>query len=517
MQPRLLLWWNLLGGALLLNASAAAQDVSELLRYLPSDANTIAVLRVRELVDSPRGQSEGWAEQHETEFLQGAVTIPPWVDVLVRGSYVRPGTQGGDWTVVVIPLPAEYEMSKLAEREGTEVQEIGERPAVASTRYGGYFVQFGGEGEPRVLGGIAPATRQDAARWVREVGGRGRPQLSEYLSDAAAERSTQIVLAIDLHDMLDPIMVRNRIDSSAVLTRSDPRAALKVDFQSLRGARLTIHTAETTSAEIRLDFGRTLGNEAEHVKPLLIEFLHDAGAELDELEDARVVVQGRSVLLRMPLGDESLRRVMSLVTTPPPPSAPGRQPPVPEPPQPSPSAAQPDLAASRRYFRAVNRIVDDLQRAYGRASSYTRTAHWHITFADRIDRLPTAGVDPALLQYGRDVSNRLRALGASLRGTGVQVNALERSIVYNVQQYPVYPTGFEWWWGGAHTVFGAYTYGRPVAVEVTSNLEEVRRKQAEVVQQSAPERDQIWRMILDDRAATEREMVGKFGSEFQQR
>jgi hypothetical protein len=163
----------------------------------------------------------------------------------------------------------------------------------------------------------------------------------------------------------------------------------------------------------------------------------------------------------------------------------------------------------------VNRNIDDLEKARGRASNYARTAQWHTNFADRIDRLPTAGVDPALVKYASDISGRLRALAASLRGTAVQVNALDRSVVYNVEQHQVYQNGFDWWWGGARTAYGPYTYGQPVETTVTSNLEEVRGKQAEVVQASEPDRTQVWNLILEDRAQLEREMVGKFGADFQ--
>ncbi|MBW8529536.1 hypothetical protein K1T59_24425, partial [Salmonella enterica] len=87
------------------------------------------------------------------------------------------------------------------------------------------------------------------------------------------------------------------------------------------------------------------------------------------------------------------------------------------PPDAQPSGSRIDLAASRRYFNAVNQNVDDLQRAYSRAKNYSRTAQWHVNFAERIDHLPASGVDPALLEYGITVRERLLALAASLRGT----------------------------------------------------------------------------------------------------
>lgn len=503
-------------------SQGAAQDVSGLLPFLPEDSNTIAVLRVRDLVNSPRGQKEGWAEKHETEFLQGAITIPPWVAALVRSSYARPGVPGGDWTAVVIPLPATYQMADLAKREGTEVQEIAGHAAVLSSRHNGYFVelQTSGEGKTPVLGGMSPATRQDISRWIAESHRSGAGLgLSQYLKNAAADDSAQIVLALDMHEMLDPVQVRYRLDGTTALKdKPEAKAKLRIDLQTLQGVQFKVRVGDNAAAEMRLDFGRQIGDEGQYLKPLVIELLGDAGAELEEFADAQLRVAGSSATLSMSLSDESLRRVLSLVTAAPPASAAGRSTPAATtPPEPGQDSSTPNVTASKRYFHAVNRNIDDLQKAYGRAQSYARTAQWHENFAKRIEHLPTAGVDPALLEYGRTISSRLRALGASLRGTAVQVNALDRSVVYNVDVTPVYQSGVDWWWGGARTAWGPYTYGQPVNVNVTSNLADVRAKQAELVAASTPQREQIWQIIIDDRAATERAMVGKYGAEFQQR
>lgn len=502
-------------------SQGAAQDVAGLLPFLPEDSNTISVLRVRDLIHSPRGEREGWAEKHETEFLQGAVTVPPWVEVLVRSSYARPGVPGGDWTAVVLPLPETYQMADLAKREGTEVQQIAEHSAVLASRHSGYFVELQkpGEGARGILGGMSPATRQDISRWIAESHRSGAGLgLSQYLKDAAGDDSAQIVLALDMHEMLDPVQVRYRLDGTTALKdKAEAKAKLRIDLQTLKGVQFKVRVRDEATAEMRLDFGRQIGDEGQYLKPLVIELLGDAGAELEEFADAQLRVSGSSATLTMPLSDESLRRVLSLVTAPPPGSGAGRTTPAATPPEPAQEPSAPNLTASRRYFQAVNRNIDDLQKAYGRAQSYARTAQWHETFAKRIEHLPTAGVDPALLEYGRTVSSNLRALGASLRGTAVQVNALDKSVVYNVDVTPTYQSGVDWWWGGARTAWGPYTYGQPVVVNVTSNLADVRAKQAEIVSATAPQREQIWQIIIDDRAATERAMVGKYGAEFQQR
>ncbi len=60
------------------NGSRAADATQELVRFLPSDANTVSVVRVRQILETPRAQAEGWSDLTEEGFLAGASRIPPW-------------------------------------------------------------------------------------------------------------------------------------------------------------------------------------------------------------------------------------------------------------------------------------------------------------------------------------------------------------------------------------------------------------------------------------------------------
>lgn len=495
-----------LGGALLITMAcefAHGDDVADLLPFVPDDANAISLMRIDALKSSPLGLARNWAERHETDFLEGAVTVPPWVSTLIRASYLRPGTPGGAWTVVLVSLPEDHDMQILAEREGTEVQEIDERPAVLSPESNGYFIEL----TPRVLGGMMPATRQDVARWADEATEANRQSgLSPYLVAAADDDSAQIVMAFDIKHMLDPATIRYRLNGADVLDGQDrAKAELTILFQTLRGLRFDVRVGDSMVAEIHMDFGRHIGAEGQFIKTLLVEFLQDAGAILDEVYDARVEVSGRSATLSMPLSDESLRRVLTLITTPPPPSELMAE--VETTPETSPDESRADFFSTRRYWEAINRDVDDLRHAYGR-SSYARTALWHEKFANRIDSLPTRGVDEEMVEYGQRVAEAFRGLSSSLWGTAVEVNALGRTTVYQF-----HPTS--WWETGLRA--GTWSFGgnfTPNAGYVTSNLKVVREQQAEAASRTAPQRQEIWRMLEQDRIDTERRMIARYGEEF---
>lgn len=498
----------------------SAQDVADLLPFVPEDANSIAVIRARELKQTPRGRAENWAEQHESRFLAGDSNVPPWVQLLVRARYLQPGGGGSQWTAVLIPVPRAYSMSNLAAREESEVQSIGEYPVVYSPRHQGYFVQLSpatssGMG---ILGGMAPASRQDAARWISDTeDAAGEVGISDYLVQAATNPDAHIVLALDTHHMLDPAMIAHRLNGSPALEGHDAeKEALAAAFAELRGVTLTIKVENAVHMSVQFDFDVELGSEAAYVKPVFLELINDLGAALDELETAEAFTFPQAVVLDTSISDETLRRILTLITTPSPTQAEPAVADVETPADPAtPETTEPqiDERASKRYFESVNRNLDDLLRAYTRAENYNRTAHWHDNYADRIDNLSTRGVDPDLVKYAAWVSSALRALGTSLRGTAVDVAAIESTLVYNVQAYPVY-TGAEMWWGVPRTIYGPYTYGRPYNVQVQSNLQQVREQQAQAVQASSPEREQIWQMINSERSETQKAMVDRYGADF---
>jgi hypothetical protein len=80
-----------------------------------------------------------------------------------------------------------------------------------------------------------------------------------------------------------------------------------------------------------------------------------------------------------------------------------------------------------------------------------------------------------------------------------------------VVNYDVTPGQVGGWGPGAW--FGGATY-TPSTWHATSNLQEVRAKQAEAIQQGADEREQIWQAVEADRDQMRRKMLAAFGEDF---
>jgi hypothetical protein len=493
----------LLSVALLASVSAptfSAESAVELSRHLPSDANTVAVVRVASLLQTERAKQEGWAETAQQDFLTGASRIPPWVDTLVVGSLVRPAFQQEVWSTAVLELPASMTLDRLARIEDSRVETLSGIRAVNS-RGQAWMIEI----HQGLLGVRSPAMRQEAARWAQLASTGRTGELTGFLQQAIADPA-HIVLAIDLQDMADQERIRGFLEQSNLLP-SDPieRLNLLRLLGGQQGVSLSVTIAATTTARIVLHFAEDPSGLESSLAAIFRQHVRDHQIWLDEFDNAKVATVGKTVQLTMELSDESLRRVVSLIASPSP--APRTQEVA--------SAAEENVRsrvtieqnASRIYFRSVSQTIDDLSRVSRRGTDYERTATWHDNFARRIEQLPTVGVEPSLLEFGSRTADRFRALGASLRGQGVQVNADQKTLVYDVDYRPGWVSA-NWW--------GAVGYGEP-SVKVSSNLKEVRERQAAAVKEGANQRSTIWKLIMDDRTDLEMLMRDKFGDSFFQR
>ncbi|NQV27921.1 MAG: hypothetical protein HQ518_26520 [Rhodopirellula sp.] len=486
--------------------SQAADSAIELSRYLPGEANAVSVVRVAEILNSPRAKAEGWAETASEKFLTGASRIPPWVDTLVIGSLVRPELHEQVWSTAVLELPKSTTMESIARSEDSRVDRLAGLRSVRSRR-DSILVEF----RPRLLGVRSPGVRQEAARWARSAADGTTKQLPEFLRNAVAN-TADIVQAIDLNEAADIRGIRDYLEGSDLMpTDAVARVDLPMLLTSLRGVAFFVMIGEVTTAKVVIEFGEDASQLGEPVAAVFRRFINDMQMSIDEFEMATVTAQGKTVTLSMELSDESLRRVISLISTSHPShkaneilsEAAPSEPPAPR------SRTEPvavDSSASRRYFRSVSQTIDDLARANVKAKDYARTATWHDNFARRIDELAVAGVDTQLIEFGRRVSDRFHALAASLRGQGVQVNTEQQTLVYDVDYRPGWAAASYW---------GVVGYGAP-SVKVSSNLQQVRERQAAAVTQGSQQRIAIWNLITSDRSTVERLMREKYGDEFTQ-
>jgi hypothetical protein len=481
--------------ALVLAAGSAARadELADLLKRVPADMNTVAVVNVRAINQTPRAMKENWRQNFETEYLAGAIAVPPWVPVVVVAADLQPGALAHGRSLALIPVDNSVNSENLAKRENGVVQAMGDRTIALSPRRGYMGVPAAG-----ILGISSTMPRQHFAHWYQSAQKPDKPVMPSYLQEAiAAHKDAHVLVAADLRDMIDPTAARLAVQQAGAASGD---AALDSRVRVLTSARGLVFTAQIggpTRATVRVEFGVPMADFLNQFRELWPKAMEQTGFEIPELKTAEAKADGKAVVMTAELSDTSLRRILSLVRSP------------------GDAVASPDgggnipdpkdaagLAASLRYYRAVNQALDDLKAQGGaKGKDYARSAVFFDTYANKIHKLPIQDVDPALVQYGTSAAAKLHAMAGSLRGLKVQLEAYDS---YKSTTWAA--SGGAWFgrWGGV---------GRDVTVN--TNVEELNVKQAEAVAALEPERAKIWGVLEADRSAVRREMLEKHKIDFE--
>lgn len=474
----------LLGVACVCSAAVAEEP---LLKYLPGETtNVVAVVRVADIV------GDGEATDAKSRWpLPGGEAIPGSIERLVIGSHARLGARERVQTIALAAVPSGTTVTAAPLGVGGTADRLGDHVAVV-TKQGDYLVDLA-SGTAAV---VHPGVRQEVSRWLQRP---AQEPLPPFLVETAA-KPQEIVLAIDLRNTLSADRVLPWLETRPGRHEEAETAAVAALLTKLVGASVAVDVGTTNTAEIRVRFSEPVSVPTETLRRLFGDLMREAHAAIPEIESAEAVIIDSDFVLKTPISDGTLRRVMSMIVAPP----------TPEPRQTAQSRRTVTPAspaeASLTYFQAVDGLVNDLERARRRASDYANTATWHDNYAAKIEQLPTANVEPALVDYGYRTASGLRALGASLRGQAVKVTTQQQSVVYDVQVRP----GFV-----GYNVWGGVGYA-PSTWQATSNLQQVRERQAEAVAAGAGEREAVWAKMTDDRASTARAMSEKFGVPFGQ-
>jgi hypothetical protein len=458
---------------------------SDLLQWMPGSCNAVAVIRMRKLVESPFGRQEKWADQVRRAYAEGLLSAPPWVKQVVRATSF--GTSGAPITYSVYSMDQDSVIGDIAKHERASTEKIAGRFAVLSPR-GVYFVQLA----DGLVGTVQPPDRQAVSAWVRSRAAEKGTELSPYLQSALANGDTgTIVLAVDLTDMLGQKRVRDWLATSPRLRSSGNLDQLAALVASIRGARLSLAVTDVIDGRLRLDFDAPVGSHAGALKAIVLQWLEDAGAQMAVLANAKTMVAEKSLTFETPLNERALQRILSLIRSP---HLPGRGE--------IGNAADlmPNAVASAAYYDSVCQLLNSLIRRNQGASDYDKTALWHETFARKIAELPRTGVDSELLNWGQGISDKLRALAASLRGIPVEVNKLESSIRFNSTTY------YNWYANSADA--GPLYF--PAWIKSENNVDDVRARQDDVIAQNADQREAIWTMMKQATAEIARKMEYKY-------
>ena len=406
----------------------AWSQFDDLASKVPSNANAMFLVNADKILDSPAAKAGNWKEKVQEAYASGVTILPPDADQAIMSAEIDLESTHTLWESVVMRVNRPVSMTKVASMTKGTAGEIEGTPAVALPG-DAYVVRF----EKNIAAAMAPANRQAIARWLREVKTRTGPALSPYLTEAfeyANGLGTPIILALDLENAASIEHIRLSLATAEQESGKNFKAVtgLSIDeaaefLVSTRGVTLGITLADKPFGKIKVDFRSDVPFQPEVAKKLLIHALARRGAMIDELEDWTPKVSGKQFTLEGHLEASGMRRIFSLFDRPPTLPKEGEE-------GQQSTSNDPELAATKSYFKNMQDMLDDLAAKPKMASNYTvgQKAVWYKTYARKIERLPVLNVDPDLVQFSSHVSQQLYSAADAItsgaaRSRTRQVNA----------------------------------------------------------------------------------------------
>lgn len=490
----------------------------DLLNKIPSWANALIVVNLKDVLASPFALKEQWDKFLPLDILGGSVPLPKNADLSILASSLEPGTLRSRRDLALIqggPFPPFNELAKI--EKGIE-ETLAGLPAILSPK-NCYILSFG----PKQLAIVSPAHRQETARWARFAQSNDAPVLSSYLQQAhgAIADGYHIVVAIDMQNAVDLPSVRQYLAQSALLKekKMDIEALAKV-LASSRGIRIGVRFDQGIKATLAADFGENIKPFASVLPSLVLAGYADMGGDLDEFAANNAVVQDKTFLITSTLTTKGLRNVMQLV----PPFTGAAMAPRDIPVKNAPNG-QPEISvqASQKFFKSIRELANDAHALADQKNDMILAAQAYERAATRIDLLPVQGVDEDLVKFAGFASAKLREIADALRKSIIEANAVEGGRKVKVQvipgffmgQYNIGPWN-PWNPGDPLAPPGLWVrpYITPPQVNVTSNDAEIQGKQAEALARGARRRLELWRQLSDESANLRRQLSIRYRVEF---
>ncbi|MBI1247030.1 hypothetical protein GC197_04205 [bacterium] len=494
-----LLFWGVVPGQ-------SKAQFKELTRRVPDGANTILFIDVDQLQNSPMGKAQNWRAKHEQAFEAGLDTVPPQAIDFIAAAKLDLATKRAVWQAGVMRLRYDPSIPKVAVRYQGTTDYLGERP-VAVLPGDIYVVRF----MENIVGYGMPATRQDAALWINKYYDNSLQGLSDYLKEAEsfADAGSPIILALDLTNSVSPQTVRKHLEHwQSVQGQQVDLDQLAKAIASIRGISLGVTVQQEMVGAVKVDFAEDITLMKEFAKPLLLEILGQQGMMIDEIQDWKVNVSPHTVQLTGTLYPSGLRRILSLVETPPSLQEARQKAAASGGNSEEETQKETAIAASKIYYKSIVSMLDELREKKQHRQTLGQVGVWFDKYARKIDRLPIANVDPALLKYGQYVSEMMRTGQSQITDAAASSRIRQQQVPeqYDVSSYSV-PVGANW--------TGQYSWN---GWQATPNWDRTGELQAQVRTQEnirgARSANDVLRSIDNATADIRRQMTQKYGVEF---
>jgi hypothetical protein len=495
-------------------ASTASAQLQQLAAKVPADANSLVLLNIEKVMNSPAAVKNKWNTDHSKSYSAGITFLPPNSKAAVLAAQYDFEMMKPVWQVAAMELDHEASLPLVERVTGGTPDQIGSLGAVALPG-DAYIVKFA----PQVLAALAPANRQLVGRWVREAETAAGPRLSPYLMEAygfANDLGTPLVLAMDLQDVATVDAIRAMLQESGKYKDAAAIEQRVLLLASIRGVTLGITLAsDEPFGKIKVDFANDVTVPAAEAKAMLLHALGKRGAMLDELEDWTAKVAGKQVTLEGNLTRSGTRRIASLFDRPPAFKADAAATDT----QVAADPSQPSAQASQEYYRRVVELFEDLrQKPKREGSGYTigSIGVWCDNYARKIDKLPILGVDPELVGFGAYTAEGLRAAAEAIKMIGARKNVRQANAQPQYDYY-TYGTTYGYSYRSGYGGAGYVPYGSSATVAVpntTAYSKELARIATEERASGATDARGIFDQLEKAQSEIRRKMTMKYNVEF---
>ena len=381
-------------------ANTAHAQFDEATKWIPPSANSIVLVRAKEIFKSKKAQSERWSTERIKAFKSGAAFIPPVVERFLMAAQLDFEFMDPVWQVAIFENVAEspVNMVEVSKRVKGNLDTISGYEALVLPN-DAYAVKI----NDLTLGAMVPANRQVTSRWLGNK--RANANLSSYLDQAVkfADKNAHVIVAFDFKDAVSPKDLHEKILGSG-LCKEDEVESFCSTLSAIRGVTLGITITDKITGALKVDFDGNPTALKPVAKDLLIKALGDNGLMIDDFDTWNAQVNDKQIRYSGSLTRIGMRQIGRLIEHPIANTFVADDPYL---------ETEVDMKTrSKQYFNSIQEIGEEIQRKEAKA---LRTyARWFDKYAREIDSLPLLNVDPIMLDYGRYVADSFRDISYSL-------------------------------------------------------------------------------------------------------
>jgi hypothetical protein len=399
---------------------AQQASMAEEAQRLPASANAVMIVNVERMRTSGIAAKEGWFNTAAGKIQSGMNFIPEGVDLIMLAANMDYETFHPRWSAGLLTADKAPSAQVITQITNGTIDQILQTDVVETPSD-----RFAVPIDDHTVAVYRPAIRQEFVEWFSGLKKNEPSKMKEYLSEGlgyAENLGTELIVAFDLSNAVSASDIYHRASDSEILRQNaiEPRQFAEL-VGSIRGLTLGVTVRDSLYASVKIDFEKDISSLQPIIKQLLQEAMSRTGAYLPEFDEWEPEIKGNQILLRGDLSTSSFRKIISLLEG----SEHGAA-----------TASSTDSAnsqnpgmPSKTYFDSVNSLVDDMKPRVSVGQSYTKNSTWLRKFADQIDNLPLAGVDPDMLAYGNFVSQTLRASSLTLIDSREEASKNEQQLL----------------------------------------------------------------------------------------